>query len=213
MYKSRALITQVCSEKDYRLSKKQWFSIALIIWFFVILTGWALGYCVTEAYAKPAKELIYNSGFSAITGPRFYTDSLWLYVWVLKFLSFLHIYTKSTGLEIYKPSIPSDLILTLLFFVMYPITVFIYSESNKTFKISGHGLILTMTSCMVYMEGKLNHILTKSQLIKNISWSIVFLNLYIMFWTSLGYHSLLESLSGSFLGLFTSYLVYNKFNR
>ena len=89
----------------------------------------------------------------------------------------------------------------------------IYEFSERTFKISGHGLLLTMTTSLLYFEGHLNFYLVGSKKIKNICTALIFVNFYVMFWTSLAYHSLIEVTIGLGLGLVSSYFVYTRFNR
>lgn len=212
MHRCNAIANQVCAEKENK-AKRMCFQEACLIWGCVIAFGSGVGWLLAALYAKAPKELLMDSGLSFVTGPRWYMDNLWFIIWVVKFSSLLQVYVQTPDWNSYKLSLPSDVVVTLIFFVDYAITTMLYNLAEQKFRISGHGLILSMASSLLYLESDLNFRLTRTYPIRILCTSMILVHLYIMFWTALAYHTIFEALLGTALGLYSSFSVYSRFNR
>lgn len=210
MHRCEAIKRQVLSKPEKTLQVNN-FSFISIAWVTTLFIGSFIGAILSYVYEKDTRKIIQELGLSPLTGPRAYIDALWMYVWIIKLISLLVVFLKTNEWNLYKRSIASDVCLTILFFIEYSVVLMIYEQTE--FKLSGHGLLLTMCTSFMQMEGELNAALTHRKEVKMLCSTVVVLNFYIFFWTALGYHPLLEALSGSLLGLFSSYLVYSSFNR
>ena len=212
MHKCSVIANQVCPEKESQ-SKGLDFYILCLVWLIVVVSGSCTGWLLSSIYSKPANLLITESGLSLLTGPGWYVSNLWLFIWAVKLISLVQIYFSTPHWKFYKSSIPLDIMITLIFYAEYTCITFIHKASDETFKISGHGLILTMSTTLLLFEANLNFNLTLRKEVKLLCTAMILVSFYTLFWTALAYHSIIETMLGIGIGLSTSYLVYIKLKR
>ena len=212
MHKYNQISSQVYPEKEIQ-SRGLNFYIVCVVWLLVVISGSLTGWLLSSIYSKPARLLIIDSGLSFLTGPKWYTSNLWLFTWSVKIISLLQVYLFTPHWDIYKSSIPLDIIAVLIFYTEYTFITFIDKASDESFRISGHGLILTITTALLLFEANLNSGLTMRKEVKIICAVMILIGFYIMFWTAMAFHSIVEALLGIGIGLSTSYFVYIKLKR
>jgi hypothetical protein len=208
MNKSHAFFKQVCPEKEVFVRNK-YLNLLYVVWLGVVVLGSFIGWSVEMTSAKSAKALVSEIGL--VTEYKPYTNYFWVIIWCFKFLSMVQVFFQTPDWALYKRSIPGYVLLTLMFFIIYEIMTYI-NLALQVIRISGHGLILSMGSFFVYMETEINYSYTLSNALRSVGYPLILFNFYTMFWAALAYHTLAESLIGSGLGLFTSYIIYNTLN-
>lgn len=191
--------------------KKIKFIITCLIWSIVIVTATLINLLIQYLCILKISDLVRNPDFFIPTQFVWYNKSLWAIIWTIKFISCFQIYYKNNSFSHYKKTFLPDLLICLLFIIEYMISYYIYILSSHKFKISGHSLILTMTSSMIMYESDYNYRVTKKPYIKSVFYIIFSINLYTFYWSALAFHSFLEISLGTGLGLTSVYLVYIKY--
>ena len=196
-------------ERQVSLKTKDNWLISLrfepIYWIFLCVLGGILGNVLQTFYDKSLKEVLESTGFSIISGPRQYFEYFWAHYLILKIFSSYLIYLKTSSFLYIKDKSIKDLALTVLFFIQYRVIKYIYLTYN--FKLSGHCLILIIGSSVIDSEGILSDKYLEKDSIQLLTKFLLFLNYYFFIWTSIVYHSLPESLSGTILGLLTLFII------
>lgn len=193
------------SDKFFKV--KTFYNLA-VVWMALLIFANFSGTLLSSLYGISAKQILKNIGILSIAQPKIYTEALWLYVWAIKFVSSLIVYFNKVDWNFYRKSIYSDVLQNILFVIEYGIVLLINQYIG--FKISGHGLILSMSTNFIWRESDLNYLLTSNKPMKIVCFCFALLNFYIFFWTAFAFHTLPEGFSGLLLGLITSYLVYIK---
>lgn len=179
-----------------------------ISWMLVITLGSLCGSAIYYWFSMKPKDFIDKHGYRYLTGPSLYVQFCFMWAWVYKVISMSQILIQKLPWEIYKNTIIRDLALTVVFFIEYVIFEKLSELTGHYVELSGHSLVLVLVSSMVLIEGKSNLHLTCREEIMWIGWGIIGVNYYIVFWTSLAFHTYSHMVLGVGLGLATAYYFY-----
>ena len=170
-----------------------------------------LGVCLDEEIRSVYEtfEKDYLGSRIVVTGPKAYMNYALLWPWLIKAYSLYQITSSGTEWPKYKTTVFRDTVATLLFYLEYYLVVFIYQHTDN-FKISGHFLVLCFQSSILVSEERVSYHFYGNKVVQIACRVLLYTNLYILFWTSLVFHSLSEVALALVMGYASVYVLHFK---
>lgn len=219
MERNKAVLTQrgLNSKEIFRLPEFRWFAVGWMI--MSILAGLvaALVEFVTEIpvtreafeYSHTDEEGKIMKVRSLLTGSQGYMNYVLVWPILLKVFVAYSMYRKTQVFYRYKYTFYQNFYAVIAFYVTYAGFGVIYKMTGGALRISGHFLALIYASSMLVIDGSYYEFYIKTeQIFPWVVRGLILYNFYIVFWTGLVYHTFLECILATIVGLSTNYLIY-----
>ncbi|CAG9324559.1 unnamed protein product [Blepharisma stoltei] len=205
MEQSKALAKHAKSQRKIDDDVKPIIINVFYVLLVVITLGAFMGYAINAIYTNP-KSLMKDWGISSLTGPKWYMQNCFVFMWIFKLVSVVYILSKNSKLSEEFVLALRDIGITVAFVLEYYISLEIYYFSDRSFKLSGHALALSTMTCMILIECQRNASITNNKIWQNFGKFMLIFHCYILSWTSFAYHTYLELFSGLTIGILTIWL-------